>query len=225
MVGDKTTISYSWPTKFTEEPIDESKIMKVPVLEYYPVRYMPSYQNTIDLNDFYGNVEEAYDNLISLNYLETFCLASGVKLNFSTNLMKNSRSNYSEISLVVTFNWKPRLENILLIKHLHGTYFKDIIFCGPDLLNFYDYIKNNFKRFHSFTFIELDTVGGDYHYYCMTKAIELNLVTKGYLLMSDDVILKYWRLSEFNLEKIWFPFKLECDGEFNKNFKTRETKS
>ena len=202
MVGDKTTISYSWPTKFTEEPIDESKIMKVPVLEYYPVRYMPSYQNTIDLNDFYGNVEEAYDNLISLNYLETFCLASGVKLNFSTNLMKKSRSNYSEISLVVTFNWKPRLENILLIKYLHGTYFKDIIFCGPDLLNFYDYIKNNLKRFHSFTFIEVDTVGGIYRYYCMTKAIELNLVTKGYLLMSDDVILKYWHLNEFNIEKI-----------------------
>ena len=223
MIVDKKSIPNSWSDYSIQEPFDVSKIMKVPVLDYYQIRYVPSYQNTIDISDFYGDIENIYDNFMSVNYLKTFCEALGVKLAFSNDLIFNNKSKYSHVSLVITFNMKPKIENILLIKHLYGSYFKDIIFCGSNILNIFEKIKNNYKRFHSFTFIEIETVGSIYQYYCMTKAIELNLNTKGYLLMNDDVILKYWLLDEFDIGKIWFPSKLECDTyELNKRFETHD---
>jgi len=42
----------------------------------------------------------------------------------------------------------------------------------------------------------------------MTKAVELGFNTQGILLMSDDVLLKFWNLSKFDLKKIWFPEKI-----------------
>jgi len=42
----------------------------------------------------------------------------------------------------------------------------------------------------------------------MTKAVELGFNTQGILLMSDDVLLKFWNLSQFDLKKIWFPEKI-----------------
>ena len=217
--GEK--VSFTFPNKFTEEPIDESRIMNVPMLDYYPVRYMPTLQTTFDINNAYGEIEATFDQITSLNFFNRFCLDSNVQLKFNTNLIKSSFQ--SEIILLVTFNWPARLENILLIKHLYSSYFKDIVFCGPNILRFHDEIRQKFKRFDSFTFIEVDTVGGIFHYYCMTKAIELNMVTKGYLLMSDDVILKYWLLKEFDIEKIWFTSKLECDlFEMTKSFETKD---
>ena len=193
--------------------------MKAPIFDYYPVRYTPKYQNTLDIENYYGRVEEIYNNFESLKYLETFCSTSGAKLNYNSSLI-DAKSQYAEISLLVTFNWKPRLQNIELIKFIYGSYFNNIVFCGPDLMQHYEAIKEKFKRFDSFAFIEMDTVGGIYHYYCMTKAIELNLITKGYLLMSDDVLLKYWMLNSFDIKKVWFPFKLECSTyELNTKFR------
>ena len=178
---------------------------------YYPVKYTPSFQATIDFSNLYGNIEKTYDTLTSLNYLDRFCLASNVKLNFSTNLFLSERRHYSKISLVIKFDSTSKLENILLLKHLYESYFKDIVFCGPNLFNFYESLRINFKRFDSFTFIEVDEAVNEY--ICMKKAIELNLVTNGYLLIKNDVILNYWLLSKFDIEKIWFPFNLECQSK------------
>jgi len=38
----------------------------------------------------------------------------------------------------------------------------------------------------------------------------MNFKTAGLLLMSDDVLLKYWRLDTLDTAKIWYPFELEC---------------
>ena len=58
--------------------------------------------------------------------------------------------------------------------------------------------------FDSFTFIELDVVQGFFHYDCMTKVIEMNYNTEGFLLISDDVLVKYWNLDNHDIRKIWF---------------------
>jgi len=42
----------------------------------------------------------------------------------------------------------------------------------------------------------------------MTKAVELGFNTQGILLMSDDVLLKFWNLSQFYVKKIWYPEKI-----------------
>jgi hypothetical protein len=42
----------------------------------------------------------------------------------------------------------------------------------------------------------------------MTKSIEINFNTNGILLMSDDVLLKYWELDKLNVSQVWFPEKI-----------------
>jgi len=50
----------------------------------------------------------------------------------------------------------------------------------------------------------------------MTKVVELGFNTQGVLLMSDDVLLKFWNLSQFDLKKIWFPEKIITGENVNK---------
>jgi hypothetical protein len=119
----------------------------------------------------------------------------------------------SEISLVVSFNWQPMSQNIEIISAIYARYFNHIVFCGPNMMA---NIKN-LKKLDSTTFIELNTIKGEFHYYCMTKAIELNLNTVGFLLMSDDVLLKFWKLDALDTNKIWFPFKLDCSKSYELN--------
>lgn len=58
----------------------------------------------------------------------------------------------------------------------------------------------------------------------MVKAIELNLNTQGYLLMSDDVLLKYWNLYNLDVSKIWFPTRLICIDEIDERPRVKELK-
>ena len=44
----------------------------------------------------------------------------------------------------------------------------------------------------------------------MSKLIDLNLKTKGILLMSDDVLLKHWNLNSLNTNDYWYPEKPFC---------------
>jgi hypothetical protein len=54
----------------------------------------------------------------------------------------------------------------------------------------------------------------------MTKMIEMSFIIQGILLMSDDVLLKYWNLEKnYNLSKILFPSKL-WEVPLNPNFTT-----
>jgi len=51
----------------------------------------------------------------------------------------------------------------------------------------------------------------------MTKAIEINFNTKsGILLMSDDVLLKYWQLDKLDKSKIWFPEKILIGRDYKR---------
>ena len=66
-----------------------------------------------------------------------------------------------------------------------------------------------FKKFDAFTFIELNVNNGQFHYSCMTKAIEMKFTNvQGVLLASDDILLKYWLFDKLNPNKIWFPEKV-----------------
>ena len=95
-------------------------------------------------------------------------------------------------------------ENIIFIKKFYEDYFQNIIFCGFGLLNLLNSNRYQFKKFDSYSFIEYNTQKGHFHGYCMNKAIQINYNTAGILLMSDDVILKYWKLKDLDPNKIWF---------------------
>ena len=147
----------------------------------------------------------------SVEFLLAHCSLSNASLSYDmTKTPKYSR--FSAISLVVTFNMKIYMDNILMIKHLYGVHFKSIVFCGDGITQMLDKSDT-----HSFSYIDYYSNNGKYHYYCMTKAIELNANVKGYLLMSDDILLKYWSLDELDAGKVWFPATLECSHEYANN--------
>ena len=166
----------------------------------YNLVYVPNLENAIEFDKSSRNVNKILKYNQSVEYLTQFCNASQVKLNFTTNKTSSSKE-YPDIILIISFNYMPVIDNVILLKNLYFNYFKNIIFCAPGILSLYETLKSQFKLFEAFTFIELDNSNGYFHYYCMTKAIELGFKTRGYLLLSDDVLLKYWRLSkEFNFD-------------------------
>ena len=178
---------------------------------HFRVRYTPRFQTPIDLDTYccqnQTNPIDLHDRLSSLEYLRKFCLLSNFSLKYE-NLIQTQ----SDITLLITFNIKIRASTIELIKHIYGRYFRQLIFCGKNISSFLNEKRGRFKRFDSFTFIDVDTGDGNFHYYCMTKAIEINFKTNGILLMSDDVLLKYWHLDKLllNTSRIWYTKKIEC---------------
>ena len=177
----------------------------------YPVRFTPKYQKPIDMDTYCcnGSTFDVYNNFESINYLIDFCKLANYTFDGVTASFLNTKPKSSNITLLVTFNREVRPINIITLKHFYGSYFNNIIFCGKDIINQLKDEIGSFKKFDSYTFIDLDTVFGYYHYYCMTKAIEMNFVTDGILLMSDDVLLKYWHLDKFDKNKIWYPYSIK----------------
>ena len=200
-LNELTEIDYKEPqivdvTK-NKYSIQTSKEFDEKFYVFHRVKYTPKFQDKIN------------DKFSDFKYLNEFCKLSNASLRFQ-KFYSNSSRKKSEISLVVSFNWQPIAQNIEIISAIYGSFFKHIVFCGPNMM---EKIKA-LKKFESTAFIELNTIKGQFHYYCMTKAIELNLNTKGFLLMSDDVLLKYWKLEKFDINKIWFPFKLDCSKSY-----------
>ena len=186
---------------------------------YFPVRYTPKFQKSIDLDNYCcdGKIEEIHNTYESVKALNDFCSLSNASLKYDLNSFQK-KPNYSNIILLITFNGEPYVKNIELIRHIYGSYFKNIIFCAKNIISVLKETRFSFKKFDSFTFIDIDVgVVGVSHYFCMTKAIEMQFSTEGILLMSDDVMLKLWNLDKYDVKKIWFPFKLECQHELDIN--------
>ena len=96
-------------------------------------------------------------------------------------------------------------------------FFKNIIFCGRNMTQFLKNAHNkNNKKFDSYTFMDaFELNNGFQHYFCMAKAYEMGFNVEGFLLMSDDVLLKYWELKNFNVNKIWYVTPLVCERDLN----------
>lgn len=187
----------------------------------FKIRYSPIFQKNVDFENYCceGQTVELYKNFESLKYIENYCSAAKVNLNLTWNQLEpKSKSKFNDIILLITFNHAPIEENIVMIRNLYGQFFKNIVFCGKNITKLLDKLRAKTKKFDSFTFIDLDTVYGYLHYYCMNKLIEMSYnIETGILLMSDDVLLKYWSLEKrgLNLNKIWIEKKLSCKIELN----------
>ena len=183
-------------------------------IHYFSVRYTPIFQKSLDLENYCcGEMEEIYNIYDSLRYLIKFCSNSKYNLQYSQSIFtRQIGADKIDIDLLITFNHAPKAINIEFIKNFYGPYFRNIIFCGDKIIStlFHEAKGDGFKRFDSYTFIDLsDMIAGEYHYYCMTKAIEMGFNTQqGILLMSDDVLLKFWHLTKLDTDKVWFGEKI-----------------
>ena len=188
-------------------------------LEYFSVRYTPKFQKPIEMDNYYGQkIEGIYNRYDSLRYFENYCSEHKATLTYNTSVFDPVPES-SDIDLLVTFNVEPFQLNIEFLHHFYKDHFRNIIFCGNKAISsILNEQRSKFKRFDSFTFIDMNEMkSGYYHYYCMTKAIEINFnVKSGILLMSDDVLLKYWHLHSLDKSKIWFPEKILIGRDIEK---------
>lgn len=194
---------------------------RINFLEYSLVRFTPNFQKSIDSDNYCcnGKTQDVYENFETFEYFKNLCDKVRVPLNYSF-VQNNSRVNYS---LLVTFNHLPIDENIVILKHIFSGYFQNILFCGVNITNKLRNLDVYLgKKFDSYTFIEMDTQFGSFHHYCMNKAIEMNFNTQGFLLMSDDVFLKYWNLKSLDPNKMWYGLKIRLIHEMDPNNKTNE---
>jgi hypothetical protein len=131
----------------------------------------------------------------------------------------NQFKKKENIILLFTFNHEPILDNILFLKNFHKNSFKNIVFCGRNILNI---AKESFslKQFSNLTLIELDTIQGYLHYDCMSKVIEMKFRSDGILLLSDDAIFKNWNFNTTFKNNIMYHKNPKClnDIDFNNNW-------
>jgi hypothetical protein len=220
---DLSQLGYIEPTlknRPNEKRLSQILLLESSIIDvYFKVRYTPKFQQSIDFDNYCcqnesNSLEELHDKFLSLKYLKNFCNLSNYNLKYNIDQIE-TKSKQSDITLLITFNIAIRSFTIELIKHIYGSYFKNVIFCGKNINTFLNEIQGQFKKFDSYTFIDVDTVNGVFHYDCMTKAIQMNFNTKGILLMSDDVLLKYWELDKLNVSQVWFPEKIFCSTNLN----------
>ncbi|CAF0885291.1 unnamed protein product [Brachionus calyciflorus] len=180
------------------------------------VRYTPEFQKPIEIQ-FYkkDNSFDLSDSVDHFKYFQNMCQKYNITL--SNKYLYNSPKQES-YSILITFNHEPIEENIIILDNLYKKKFKNIIYCGKQILTKLSGQRGMQKRFDSYTFIELINYGiGEFHYYCMNKAIEMGYKTDGFFLLSDDVLFKYWNVQSFKTNKIWFPFKLLLQQDSTKD--------
>jgi hypothetical protein len=194
---------------------------KIGDFDYTLVRYTPNFQISIDEDNYCcgGKSIQAHDRLESFNFIKALCSGFNVSLNFNTAQFDDSlnEKHTFKFSLLITFNHDPIEENILFLYHFYRNDFQNIIFCGVNIMHALLKARGLYKRFDSFTFIEVNTVSGNFHYFCMNKAIELGLNTEGFFLMSDDLLIKFWKLRQLDYKKIWFLQKKAFMYDFDVN--------
>ena len=181
------------------------------------VRFTPIFKPIVEMDNYYGDAASkmsSLDRLDTLEFFGNYCLRAH-KLTFNLTSLKKKPQQQRNLTLLITFNHAAIFDNIIFLKHFYQDYFKHVVFCGLSLWNLTTY--KHFKKFDSFTFIEYNTNWGYFHYFCMSKLIDMGFRTEGILLMSDDVLLKYWNLKALNEKKLWFFTNLTCEYELNSN--------
>jgi hypothetical protein len=218
---DLNLIGYVEPKIVNFDVINQTDQFKIGNFDFTVVRYTPNFQISIDEDNFCckGKSTQLYNRLESFVFLKTLCDEFEVSLNYETTKLAQSPNHNLKmnISLVITFNPPPTEYNIIILTHLYREHFQNLIFCGLNIMQLFSKNRGVDKKFDSYTFIDLDFATGSYHYFCMNKAVELNLDTDGFFLMSDDVMLKFWKLKQLDPKKIWFlPKKaIMYDYDFN----------
>ena len=92
----------------------------------YELVYIPNLDNSAQISNSLKYTQ-------SFSFLEQFCNASQVKLDFKPKSSK-SEHKYPDVMLIISFNYVPLVDNLVLLKHIYYNYFKNIIICGPGIL-------------------------------------------------------------------------------------------
>ena len=147
--------------------------------------------------------------LNSIQYFKNICLPV-YNLSYDLKSLKKQQPRQQDITLLVTFGRSPVdtrfvKDNMIFLNEFYKSFFKTIVFCGPYITS----IKfDNDNDYFKYNLLDCNTDQGYMHYRCMSALIDTNEKylnkTNGILLMSDDVLLKYWNLDLNKTNQIWY---------------------
>lgn len=103
-------------------------------------------------------------------------------------------AHFNDTVLAISFSW-PYYESIPLLKWMYQV-FPIIYFCGPPSAALGD------SRYRED--INVVSLGSGWSQHrCLLSAIEKYPGKRGYFGSNDDLILNWWRLAQFDLDKVW----------------------
>ena len=105
-----------------------------------------------------------------------------------------------DILLIIIFNKPGFLANIKYLFYMYSRYFTHILICGDSLDEF---VKQPLIKY-KVSFIEINVQPGFYGYQCMMEAMQIGYGVKGYLQISDDVLLNVWNIVDLPQHRVWF---------------------
>ena len=97
---------------------------------------------------------------------------------------------FQNILLAINYNF-PHYENTALLRQFYEPVFAKVVFCGEIERKDLGIIKINENR-------------GNQGYGCLAAAMKLFPNYKGYFYGNDDLIINWWNLKRFDINKLWF---------------------
>ena len=133
-----------------------------------------------------------------------------LKGNNQLKIMKHSSCNkiYNDILLIINYNHPGFLNLNEYIEELYKTYFPNIAYIYPEVLQNEKVSQN--------IIICPESGGGYYSYGCIEKVYEKNPNYKGYFFTNDDLYIKAWEFQYYDFSAPWF-YEFEPGG-INKNW-------
>lgn len=184
---------------YKEPKIKRFELEKKYDLENQSRDHCESFNSTKYSRVNYVPASGVYSN--SKEYLEAWC---GVKLGSNRDVIIG-RESKSKYSLIIDLTGSQfSFERLLTLKHLYQKLIQHIVFCGVEnMIDTYSQLTK--LGLHSFSLIEMTWNHTSYDNMCMTKAIELNLNTLGYLYITESTLFRLWNFNptEVNLFMVW----------------------
>ena len=181
-------VNYQW--------LDEGK-SSTPQLKCFNVNYQP-------ISRVVNNV------VVSRNLMENSDIVQSTHKRMCDDLIplrapQETRMSINEIALLIVFN-NPHYEVIPLLEIMYRSIFPLIIYCGPIEIDYTRYKElQQFKlSFVVYSSQHAGRMTGELNYQCLMNVIGLNLNTKGFLVVSDDLIPLLHNTQFLPLSNIWY---------------------
>jgi len=170
-----------------------------------PVTWSPVLTSAISEKRFDSVANVAY----SMELQKQLCETHHAKHNWADfGVMVNLTHpwhQFRHLLLVITFN-KPHYEVIPYLELLYRSVYPHILYCGPTPLdmNSIPALSGYRISFISYTEWPVHRSPGSMNYQCAVQAVRMNFNVKGFLFVSDDLLLLPVPLSRLSEDRVWF---------------------
>ncbi len=112
---------------------------------------------------------------------------------------------FSKTALLITFN-VPIQDHIGLIQRLYEPHFQHVIFCS-DFTKYFEagHPLIDIKKFSYIHLNAWENKDGYFQYFCVLRAIEMNLNIEGLVVAGDDTLINHWNtfdMQQFHLSHV-----------------------